>query len=368
LVGILTNRDVRFATDYSRPISDYMTKDELVTAKLGTTLAEAQEILHRFRIEKLPLVDEHGSLKGLITYKDILKRQDFPHAAKDERGRLLVAAAVGVGSQGWERAGLLIEAGVDAIAIDTAHGHSRNVMDTVAMLRKRYPDVVIFAGNVVTREGVRDLAQAGANIIKVGVGAGSICTTRIVSGAGMPQLTAIAECAAAGKQYGVPIIGDGGIRYSGDITKAIAAGASAVMLGSLLAGLSESPGDIVIREGRSFKEYRGMGSLGAMKGRANDRYQTSQSGNESPSPDISGKTVPEGIEGQVPYKGRLKDFVFQLMGGLRSGMGYVGASDLAELWEKARFVRMTSASYQESHPHSVTITKEAPNYQIQPGR
>jgi IMP dehydrogenase len=368
LVGILTNRDVRFATDYSRPIAEYMTQDELITAKLGTTLAEAQEILHRFRIEKLPLVDEYGNLKGLITYKDILKRQDFPYAAKDEQGRLLVAAAVGVGPQGWERAGLLLEAGVDAIAIDTAHGHSRNVLDTVATLRQRHPDAVIFAGNVVTREGVRDLVSAGANVIKIGVGAGSICTTRIVSGAGMPQLTAIAECAAAAKQLGVPIVADGGIRYSGDITKALAAGASAVMLGSLLAGLHESPGDIVIREGRSFKEYRGMGSLGAMKGRANDRYQSAQNGSESPSPDISGKTVPEGIEGQVPYKGLLKNFVFQLMGGLRSGMGYVGAATLPELQEKARFVRMTSASYQESHPHSVTITKEAPNYQIQPGR
>jgi IMP dehydrogenase len=368
LVGILTNRDVRFATDYSRPIAEYMTKENLVTAKLGTTLAEAQEILHRYRIEKLPLVDEQGSLKGLITYKDILKRQDYPYAAKDERGRLLVAAAVGVGPQGVERASLLIEAGVDAIAIDTAHGHSRNVLDTVAMLRKHFSQAIIFAGNVVTREGVRDLAAAGANVVKVGVGAGSICTTRIVSGAGMPQLTAIAECAVAGRQLGVPVIADGGIRYSGDITKALAAGASAVMLGSLLAGLHESPGDIVIREGRSFKEYRGMGSLGAMKGRANDRYQTAQIRNESPSPDISGKTVPEGIEGQVPYKGQLKDFVFQLMGGLRSGMGYVGAASLPELVEKARFVRMTSASYQESHPHSVTITKEAPNYQIQPGR
>jgi IMP dehydrogenase len=368
LVGILTNRDVRFATDYRRPIAEYMTRDDLITAKLGTTLAEAQEILHRYRIEKLPLVDEHGNLKGLITYKDILKRQDYPHAAKDDRGRLLVGAAVGVGAAGLERAGLVLEAGADAVAIDTAHGHSRNVLETVASLRKRFPEAVIFAGNVVTREGVRDLVAAGANVIKVGVGAGSICTTRIVSGAGMPQLTAIAECAPAAHQLGVPIIADGGIRYSGDITKAIAAGASAVMLGSLLAGLHEAPGDIVIREGRSFKEYRGMGSLGAMKGRANDRYQTAQNGSESPSPDISGKTVPEGIEGQVPYKGMLKDFVFQLMGGLRSGMGYVGAASLQELWEKARFVRMTAASYQESHPHSVTITKEAPNYQIQPGR
>lgn len=366
LVGILTNRDVRFATDFRRPIAEYMTREKLITARLGTTLAEAQEILHRYRIEKLPLVDEHGYLKGLITYKDILKRQDYPHAAKDDRGRLLVAAAVGVGSQGQARADLLVEAGVDALAIDTAHGHSRNVLEAIREMRKRHPDVPILAGNVVTRQGVRDLADAGASAIKVGVGAGSICTTRVVSGAGMPQLTAIAECAEEARQRDIPIIADGGIRYSGDITKAIAAGASAVMLGSLLAGLHEAPGDIVIREGRSFKEYRGMGSLGAMRGRASDRYQLAQNGRESASPDISGKTVPEGIEGQVPYKGGLKDFVFQLMGGLRSGMGYVGAEDIQDLWTKARFVRISAASYQESHPHSVIITKEAPNYQIQP--
>ena len=367
LLGILTNRDVRFATDYARPISDYMTSEDLITARLGTTLEEAQEILHRYRIEKLPLVDAHGILKGLITYKDLLKRQDYPVAAKDERGRLLVAAAVGVGEAGLARARVVIEAGVDAVAIDTAHGHSRGVLDTVAALRRQYPDMPILAGNVVTPQGVRDLVEAGASVVKVGVGAGSICTTRIVSGAGMPQLTAIAECAEMGRQLGVPVIGDGGVRYSGDITKAIAAGASAVMLGSLLAGLHESPGDIVIREGRSFKEYRGMGSMGAMKGRATDRYQTAQSRNGA-SPDIGGKLVPEGIEGQVPYKGFLKDFVFQLMGGLRSGMGYVGAESIPDLWQKARFVRISGASYQESHPHSVTITKEAPNYQIQPGR
>lgn len=368
LVGILTNRDVRFATDFSRPIADYMTRENLITARLGTTLADAQEILHRYRIEKLPLVDEYGYLKGLITYKDLLKRQDYPFAAKDERGRLLVAAAVGVGAQGLERADVLVEAGADALAVDTAHGHSRNVIEAIRQMRKRHPAMPILAGNVVTSAGVRDLAEAGASAIKVGVGAGSICTTRIVSGAGMPQLTAIVECAEEGRRLNIPVIADGGIRYSGDITKAVAAGASAVMLGSLLAGLHESPGDIVIREGRSFKEYRGMGSLGAMKGRASDRYQTAQNGRESASPDISGKTVPEGIEGQVPYKGFLKDFVLQLMGGLRSGMGYVGAQDIFDLWEKARFVRITAASYQESHPHSVIITKEAPNYQIQPGR
>ncbi|MCE7987641.1 MAG: IMP dehydrogenase [Caldilinea sp. CFX5] len=367
LVGILTNRDVRFATDYNRPISDYMTSEQLITAQIGTTLAEAQEILHRYRIEKLPLVDEQQHLKGLITYKDILKRQDYPNAAKDERGRLLVAGAVGVGESGLQRARILIEAGIDAIAIDTAHGHSRGVLETIHALRRVNRDIPILAGNVVTPTGVRALAEAGASVIKVGVGAGSICTTRVVSGAGMPQLTAIAECAMVAQQLGVAIIADGGIRYSGDITKALAAGASAVMLGSLLAGLHESPGEVVIREGRSFKEYRGMGSLGAMRGRAGDRYQSAQ-GAGSASPDIGGKLVPEGIEGQVPYKGMLKDYVFQLMGGLRSGMGYVGAVDLPDLWQKAHFVRISAASYQESHPHSITITKEAPNYQIQPGR
>lgn len=365
LVGILTNRDVRFATDYSRPIADYMVADELITAQLGTTLETAKEILHRYRIEKLPLVDENGYLKGLITYKDILKRQDYPHSAKDERGRLLVAAAIGVGESGLTRARTLVNAGADALAIDTAHGYSKGVIETVRAVRAEFPRVPILAGNVVTGEGVQALVEAGADVIKVGVGAGSICTTRIVSGAGMPQLTAVADCADAASHLGVPIIADGGIRYSGDITKAIAAGASAVMLGSLLAGLHESPGEIVIREGRSFKEYRGMGSLGAMKGRANDRYQTAQSGNGA-SPDIGGKTVPEGIEGQVPYKGLLKDFTLQLMGGLRSGMGYVGAANIPDLWEKARFVKISPAGYQESHPHSIVITKEAPNYQIRP--
>ncbi|HHY54853.1 MAG TPA: IMP dehydrogenase [Chloroflexi bacterium] len=366
LVGILTNRDVRFATDDTRPIRDYMVTEHLITAPLGTTLAEAQEILHRYRIEKLPLVDDGGHLRGLITYKDILKKQDYPYAAKDDRGRLLVAAAVGVGEQGLRRAEAVIEAGADAVAIDTAHGHSKGVIDTIRALRRRFGDIPILAGNVVTREGVRDLADAGASVVKIGVGAGSICTTRVVAGAGMPQLTAILICAAAARDYGVTIVADGGIRYSGDITKALAAGASAVMLGSLLAGLQESPGEIVIREGRSFKEYRGMGSLSAMKGRASDRYQTAQG--ESASPDISGKSVPEGIEGQVPYKGLLKDFVFQLMGGLRSGMGYVGAADLPDLWAKARFQRISRASFQESHPHSIIITKEAPNYQLSIGR
>jgi IMP dehydrogenase len=340
-----------------------MTSKNLVTARLGTTLLEAQEILHLHRIEKLPLVDENFHLKGLITYKDILKKQDYPHSAKDSRGRLQVAAAIGVGAAGLERADTVILAGADAVAIDTAHGHSRNVIETIRALRKRHKNIPILAGNVVTPEGVVALAEAGANVIKVGVGAGSICTTRVVSGAGMPQLTAVADCAAMARRMGVTIIADGGIRFSGDITKALAAGSSAVMLGSLLAGLQETPGEIVIREGRSFKEYRGMGSLGAMKGRASDRYQSAQSGNGA-SPDISGKAVPEGIEGQVPYKGPLRDFIFQLMGGLRSGMGYVGADTIPDLWQKARFVRITNAGVTESHPHSITVTKEAPNYQV----
>jgi IMP dehydrogenase len=334
-----------------------------ITLPPTATLAEAKEILHRYRIEKLPLVDEGGVLRGLITYKDILKKQDYPQSAKDERGRLLVAGAIGVGENGLRRADALVAAGADAVAIDTAHGHSKNVIETIRAVRKRHVRLPILAGNVVTAEGVRALAEAGASAVKVGVGAGSICTTRIVSGAGMPQLTAIAECARVGRTLGVPIVADGGIRYSGDITKALAAGASAVMLGSLLAGLEETPGEIVIREGRSFKEYRGMGSLGAMKGRAGDRYATAQ-GNGGASPDISGKAVPEGIEGQVPYKGMLRDFVFQLVGGLRSGMGYVGAADIADLWAKARFVRISNAGVLESHPHSIIITKEAPNYQI----
>ena len=366
LLGILTNRDVRFATDHQRPIAEFMVSEDLITAQLGTTLDEAQEILHRYRIEKLPLVDEEGYLKGLITYKDILKRQDFPHSAKDDRGRLLVAGAIGVGPQGLLRAESLVNAGADAIAVDTAHGHTQGVIDTVSEVRARYPELPILAGNVVTAEGVQVLADAGANVVKVGVGAGSICTTRIVSGAGMPQLTAIATCSEAAQSCGVSLIADGGIRYSGDVTKALACGASAVMLGSLLAGLHESPGEIVIREGRSFKEYRGMGSIGAMKGRAADRYASAQALNGA-SPDIGGKTVPEGIEGQVPYKGFLNEFVFQLLGGLRSGMGYVGAQSVPDLWDKARFVRISPAGYQESHPHSVVITKEAPNYQVNPG-
>ncbi len=359
LVGILTNRDIRFTRDGSQPVRHFMTSENLITAPLGTTLEEAQEILHTHRIEKLPLVDEHGFLKGLITYKDILKRQDYPQAAQDDQGRLLVAAAIGVGDAALARTEALVAAEVDAVAIDTAHGHTRSVIETIRRIRQTWPHLPILAGNVVTAEGVRALVEAGADAIKIGVGAGSICTTRVVAGAGMPQITAIMESAVAARELGKPIIADGGIKYSGDIVKALAAGAHAVMLGSLLAGLDEAPGEVVLYEGRRFKEYRGMGSLGAMKGRASDRYQSAQNqpGN------IAGKLVPEGIEGQVPYKGYLKDYVFQLMGGLRSGMGYVGAHNLEELRTQTRFVRITQAGLIESHPHDVIITKEAPNYQ-----
>ncbi|NPA90982.1 MAG: IMP dehydrogenase [Chloroflexi bacterium] len=355
LVGILTNRDIRFARDFSRPVREFMTAEKLITAPVGTTLEQARDILHRYRIEKLPLVDEQGKLRGLITYKDILKQETYPHAAKDDQGRLLVAAAVGVGERALQRADALVRAGVDALVIDTAHGHTRSVLDTIRDLKHHWPEIPVLAGNVVTGEGVVALAQAGADVVKVGVGAGSICTTRVVAGVGMPQISAIWACARAGEEVGVPVIADGGIKYSGDITKALAAGAHAVMLGSLLAGLEEAPGELIIYEGRHFKSYRGMGSLGAMKGRARDRYASAQGGSD--------KLVPEGIEGMVPYKGKLQDYMFQLMGGLRSGMGYVGAANLRELREKARFTRITHAGLIESHPHDVIITKEAPNYQ-----
>lgn len=358
LVGILTNRDVRFVTDMSVPIHQLMTPAKrLITAPVGTTLDDAVHILQEHRIEKLPLVDETGVLKGLITVKDIMKKRDYPHRATDSQGRLLCGAAVGVGDAALERLAAAVDKGLDLAVIDTAHGHTAGVLGTVERIKAAYPDLPLVAGNVVTAQGTRDLIAAGANIIKVGVGAGSICTTRIVTGAGMPQITAIQTCAEEAHRHGVTIIADGGIKYSGDVVKALAAGADAVMLGSLLAGLNESPGELIIYEGRRFKEYRGMGSLGAMKGLARDRYGTGQGG---------GKHVPEGIEGQVPYKGHLSDYVFQLMGGLRSGMGYVGACNLAELREKAKFVRITNAGLIESHPHSVFVTKEAPNYPASP--
>jgi len=367
LVGILTNRDIRFERDETLLVSQLMTAEGLVTAPLGTTLDQALEILSKHRIEKLPLVDEDFNLRGLITVKDIQKKLDFPSAAKDASGRLLVGAAVGVGADMLTRAQALVDAGVDVLSLDTAHGHSVMVLRAVERLRAACSNVTIFAGNVVTAEGTRDLINAGAQAIKVGVGAGSICTTRIVAGCGMPQLTAIMECAEAARAYGVPIIADGGVRYSGDIVKALAAGADAVMLGNLLAGTDEGPGEVVIYEGRRFKEYRGMGSIGAMRaGYSRDRYASALDNESTSSERSSGKLVPEGIEGRVAYKGRVADAIYQLMGGLRSGMGYVGAANLAELHQKRRFVRISHASYVESHPHSVVITKEAPNYQLLP--
>jgi len=355
LVGIITNRDRRFCgpEDMAKPVSDFMTSKNLVTAPEGTTVEDAKAILRRHKIEKLPLVDRDGRLKGLITIKDIVKKEEYPSAAVDSRGRLLSGAAVGVGADLEERVSLLLTRGVDVLVIDTAHGHSKKVVEAIRRIKAVAPDTPVIAGNVVTAEGTRALIEAGASSVKIGVGAGSICTTRIISGAGMPQLSAIYECAQAAKPYGVPVIADGGIRYSGDIVKAIAAGAETVMLGSLFAGLEEAPGELVLYEGRQFKSYRGMGSVGALQGYGRDRYGSGQS---------QGKLVPEGVEGMVPYRGKLSDYAAQMLGGLRSGMGYAGARTLAEL-RAARMVRITAAAYAESHPHSIVITKEAPNYQ-----
>jgi IMP dehydrogenase len=357
LVGILSNRDTRFAepADFLKPVSEFMTSDPLITAPVGTTFEEAKRILHQHRIEKLPLVDEAGHLKGLITVKDIQKKRDFPNAATDSKGRLLAGAAVGVGKDLEERVALLVEEGVDVITIDTAHGHSQGVVTAIQRIRSGWPDLPIIAGNVVTGQGASALIDAGADAIKIGVGAGSICTTRVISGAGMPQMTAIYECTRVTRQRDIPAIADGGIKYSGDIVKAIVAGADTVMLGSLLAGLDESPGEVVLFEGRRFKDYRGMGSLGAMQGYGKDRYASGQG---------SGKLVPEGIEGRVPYRGLLHDYVYQLVGGLRSGMGYAGAANLEDLRTRTRLMRITNAGFIESHPHDVVITKEAPNYQV----
>lgn len=357
LVGIITNRDMKFIEDYDLPIGDYMTKDNLVTAPIGTSLESAERILYEHRIEKLPLVDDQGKLSGLITIKDIEKVIEFPNAAKDQHGRLLVAAAVGITSDTFERAEALIKQQVDALVIDTAHGHSAGVIRKIKEIRQAFPDVTIIAGNVATAEATRELFEVGVDIVKVGIGPGSICTTRVVAGVGVPQLTAIYECASAAKEYNKAIIADGGIKYSGDIVKAIAAGGHAVMLGSMLAGTDESPGEFEIYQGRRFKTYRGMGSLAAMEKGSSDRYF--QSTNEA------NKLVPEGIEGRVAYKGSVADIVFQMLGGLRSGMGYTGSANLRELREEAQFIRMSGAGLIESHPHDVNITKEAPNYSRQ---
>ncbi|HHQ7757012.1 TPA: IMP dehydrogenase [Streptococcus pyogenes] len=357
LVGIITNRDMRFISDYNAPISEHMTSEHLVTAAVGTDLETAERILHEHRIEKLPLVDNSGRLSGLITIKDIEKVIEFPHAAKDEFGRLLVAAAVGVTSDTFERAEALFEAGADAIVIDTAHGHSAGVLRKIAEIRAHFPNRTLIAGNIATAEGARALYDAGVDVVKVGIGPGSICTTRVVAGVGVPQVTAIYDAAAVAREYGKTIIADGGIKYSGDIVKALAAGGNAVMLGSMFAGTDEAPGETEIYQGRKFKTYRGMGSIAAMKKGSSDRYFQG-SVNEA------NKLVPEGIEGRVAYKGAASDIVFQMLGGIRSGMGYVGAGDIQELHENAQFVEMSGAGLIESHPHDVQITNEAPNYSV----
>lgn len=356
LVGILTNRDIRFEEDMDRTVGEVMTKDNLITVPVGTTLEQAKEILHKHKIEKLPVVDDNGKLMGLITVKDIQKRIQFPNATKDERGRLRVAAAVGTGQDALERAQALVQAGADAIVVDTAHGHSEGVMKTVRRIKEML-DIPVVAGNISTAEAVEALARCGADAVRVGQGPGSICTTRVVAGAGVPQITAIYDCARAAEKYGIPVIADGGIQYSGDIAKAIAAGADSVMLGSLLAGTDESPGEVIIYQGERFKEYRAMGSIAAMRRRfSTDRYF--QDGV------VAAKLVPEGIEARVPYKGPLSNIIYQLVGGLRAGMGYVGARNIAEMKANTRFVRITAAGMRESHPHDVEIIKEAPNYQI----
>jgi IMP dehydrogenase len=358
LVGILTNRDLRFEKKLDRPVSEVMTKEKLVTVKPGVGLDEAKEILHHHRIEKLLVVDDNFELKGLITVKDIEKKIQYPNACKDERGRLRVGAAVGVAADWEERVESLVRTGVDLVAIDTAHGHSKNVLEVVRHVRRRYPELDLAAGNVATEEGTSALIEAGVNAVKVGVGPGSICTTRVVSGVGVPQVTAIAGCAKAAARRHIPIIADGGIKYSGDITKALAAGAQSVMIGSLFAGTEESPGETILYQGRTYKVYRGMGSLGAMGQGSRDRYGQADV-------EDSKKLVPEGIEGQVPYKGSLSSNIHQLVGGLRAGMGYLGCKDVITLRAKARFMQITAAGLKEGHVHDVFITKEAPNYRVE---
>lgn len=358
LVGIITNRDMKFLTDFDQPISAKMTSQNLVTAPVGTDLETAERILQEHRIEKLPLVDDQGRLSGLITIKDIEKVIEFPNAAKDEFGRLLVAGAVGVTSDTFERAQALFDAGADAIVIDTAHGHSAGVLRKIAEIRETFPEKTLIAGNIATAEGARALYDAGVDVVKVGIGPGSICTTRVVAGVGVPQITAIYDAAAVARDYGKTIIADGGIKYSGDIAKALAAGGHAVMLGSMLAGTDEAPGETEIFQGRKFKTYRGMGSIAAMKKGSGDRYFQGTV-NEA------NKLVPEGIEGRVAYKGSVADIVFQMVGGIRSGMGYVGAADIPNLHDNAQFIEMSGAGLKESHPHDVQITNEAPNYSVQ---
>ncbi|MBQ6058980.1 MAG: IMP dehydrogenase [Clostridia bacterium] len=356
LVGILTNRDLRFLEDYSVPIRDVMTKDHLVTGPVGTTLKEAQQILMKHKIEKLPIVDENGMLRGLITIKDIEKSVVYPNSAKDDAGRLLCAAAIGVTGDVLERAAALLDCGVDLLVLDSAHGHSEGILECLRKVKRRFPEAQVLAGNVATAEGARALIEAGADAIKVGIGPGSICTTRVVAGIGVPQISAIYNAATVAAKAGIPVVGDGGLQYSGDIVKALAAGANVVMAGSLFAGCEESPGEEEIFQGRRFKVYRGMGSLSAMGQGSADRYFQ----------DGSKKLVPEGVEGRVPYKGPVSDSIFQLMGGVRSGMGYCGCATIPELQEKGQFVRITGAGLKESHPHDIFITKEAPNYSVNP--
>ena len=355
LVGIITNRDMRFMTDFNIPIADVMTKENLVTAPVGTDLAKAQTILAKHRIEKLPIVDEQGILRGLITIKDIEKASKYPNSAKDSKGRLICGAAIGATKDVLDRAGALIAAGVDFLVLDSAHGHSENILKSIAKVKETYPDAQLIAGNIATAAAAHDLISAGADAIKVGIGPGSICTTRIVAGIGVPQITAILDVAEEADKYNIPVIADGGVKFSGDLTKAIAAGASSIMIGSLFAGCSESPGEEELYQGRRFKVYRGMGSIAAMEQGSKDRYF--QESNK--------KLVPEGVEGRVPYKGSIADTVYQLMGGLRSGMGYCGTPTIDDLRKEGQFVRITNAGLKESHPHDISITKEAPNYSTQ---
>lgn len=355
LVGIITNRDLKFEEDFTKKIKECMTSKGLVTAKEGTTIEEAKKILARARVEKLPIVDEEGNLKGLITIKDIEKQIKYPNSAKDDKGRLLCGAAVGITKNVMERVEALVKANVDVVVIDSAHGHSANIFKTLKQIKEAYPDLQVIAGNVATGEAARDLIEAGADAVKVGIGPGSICTTRVVAGIGVPQVTAIMNCYAAAKEYGVPIIADGGIKYSGDMVKAIAAGGNVCMMGSLFAGCDEAPGDYEIYQGRKFKVYRGMGSISAMEAGSKDRYFQSD----------AKKLVPEGVEGRVAYKGSVEDTVFQMLGGIRSGMGYCGAKDIPTLQETSKFVKISAASLKESHPHDIQITKEAPNYSSQ---